>query len=561
VQSGWRKPRLVVALVITAAVLVMLRPTPSGLTHDFVNPGDPSLYVWTMSWAGHALVHHPTHILDGPIFWPHHTTLAYSDTLFPLVAPYEVLHTLTGSWEAAINLLTLLLIAGNVTATYFLAHRLVGRRDAALVAAFGFGFSGYVLAHLSHLNLLSLGLFPLGFLVLFRLLERPRVGTGLLLGVVSAAMFLVAAYYAVIWAAVVAVVLVLHAMRVRGRLGGGLVRALATTAVSAAVLAGPVAVVYVHLQHDPAFRRGPQAGAGLHPVDLVTPAGNSTVYRHVLSGGQTRNVEHHFFPAFSIAAFAALGAVVAVTGWRRARRDEIWLLVAAGAAALVLAVGDRILGHAAPLAYLRHLPGVDGVREPARFALVTLLAGDVLAALGIAWVLDHIRAAPVRAGAAALAVAMVLVELAAGTHGIRFDDRAPTLAVYRALAHEPPGAVLELPAYDVATIPGVVGEAPRMVYATLDWHPRWNGYTAFIPPGYDDQRAEFDALATDQFALATAVGLRIRYLILHTGAHNGIPQYTPEEVQAMIATLPSYAHARRIGPDWLVDLGPIHVAG
>jgi hypothetical protein len=138
---------------------------------------------------------------------------------------------------------------------------------------------------------------------------------------------------------------------------------------------------------------------------------------------------------------------------------------------------------------LEHVPGFDGVRVPARFAMIVALALAVLAGYGAAWV------SQVRLGRAILIVAAVVAVLEGtrlpfivnGAYALRdFNTpearlfrpaRAP--AVYREVAAQPSDAVLiELPLgppdFDLRA----------MFYSVVHWRPLVNGYSGFYPPHY-----------------------------------------------------------------------------
>src|SRR5205807_10036855 len=127
------------------------------------NTADPALITWILAWGSHALVTSPWTFFDANIFWPHPSTLAYSDTLLPLVPVFGVLHFITNSWSLSINIISLLLVPLNLFATYALARRITRRTDAAVLGALAFGFSAYVFAHWGHVQLQTLGLLPLAF--------------------------------------------------------------------------------------------------------------------------------------------------------------------------------------------------------------------------------------------------------------------------------------------------------------------------------------------------------------------------------------------------------------
>ena len=131
--------------------------------------------------------------------------------------------------------------------------------------------------------------------------------------------------------------------------------------------------------------------------------------------------------------------------------------------------------------------------------------------------------------------------------------------MYEALKSKPDGAVAELPIADAGVVGGPAWafvEAPRMIYSTIDWNPRFNGYSGDLP---DEYLADLRQLNTfpDPDALAAARRLRIRYVVLHLGATGGFPQLSDDAAAAMVRDLPPGARAERLGRAWLVDLGPV----
>lgn len=138
---------------------------------------------------------------------------------------------------------------------------------------------------------------------------------------------------------------------------------------------------------------------------------------------------------------------------------------------------------------LEHVPGFDGVRVPARFAMIVALALAALAGYGAAWV------SRTRLGRTILFIAAVIAVLEGtrlpfivnGAYALR-DFNAPEArlfrparapAVYREFAAQPSDAVLiELPLgppdFDLRA----------MFYSVVHWRPLVNGYSGFYPPHY-----------------------------------------------------------------------------
>lgn len=573
-SSAWPR-RLFVTVVFIAVTAVLLRPTPYDLNHTLTNMGDPAIVGWALSWNSHALATHPTGVFQAPIFWPNPDTLAYTDTLLLLAPPFALIRALGGSWELGVNLLTITLLFLSLVITYSLVRRLTARTDAAILAAVAFTYSSYSLGHYGHLHLLLLGQFSLGFLLTFKLLEEPRWQTALWLGLLNVSFCLGSLYYALAWAVCLGTVLVIRLVTRRARLGAAMWRSLVVMGL-VSLLAAPVFIPYVRLGKD----RPLVPEWGFKAGDLVTVPSGSVLYPGLdeWASGRATRFEHAFFPGFSTAALAVGGGVVLVAATVAARRrrrsadgaaaeitaadrrrNEVWLLLAAVVPTSIIALGAETHGITMPFTWLHdHVPGFGGIRIAARFAIPALLAGCALAAVGYTWIAERLRPRVAVAVATVLLAFLVLEQVGDITH-VPVDDRPRTLAVYRALHRQPDGAVAELPMESPAATDGgmqwAIVEATRMLYSTLDFHPRVNGQSGGWPDDYFDTIDAVNTFPAPR-ALAKLRKLRVRYLVLHTAPVSGFPQYTEAQAQSIVDQLPNGASARRYGDSWLVDLGP-----
>ena len=570
-DASWPR-RTLVGVLFAALLMVMLRPGWHTLSDTYPNLGDPVLLSWSISWTGHALASNPLHLFDANIFWPHHLSLAYADNLMVLLAPFALIRALGGSWALALNLVTIGLLLLSLASTYSLTRWLTGRTDAAIIAAIGYTFNAFTIAHLGHTQLMLLGFFPLAFLLLFRFLERPTLTAACALGAMNVAIALGALYYVAIYVLCFGVILVGYVIVRRRAVGRDMVRGfLVAGAIS--LLAVPILVPYYQL----GLTRPLEPDLRLQPEDLVTPAPGSFLYPGLDSraNGVPARVEHTFFPGFSTMVLAAVGVAMLIVAIVRRRGAEggatpttsdvradrqvfLALLAAAGALGIIVAIGPEARGVSMPFRYLHdHAPGFGGIRATSRLAMPGLLALAVFAGTGFASITRRWRTITAGALAAALC-GFLLLELAAPmAHTTLPTDRA-TLAVYHALSKKSGGAVVELPVVDITRQSGAdyaYVEAPRMLYSSIDWHPRFNGYSGGLP---DDYVTETQTLNTFPSAGASRLmtRLRIRYAVLHVGQYQGVPQYTEAQVAGILGKLPPGARATRHGSAWLVDLAP-----
>lgn len=563
-----RGRQLALGLLFLVLTLVMLRITPSRFTGSLpVNVGDPALVAWLMDWAGHSVVTDPAHYFNAPIYAPNTGTTAYTESLLPLAAIFGPVHALAGStsWALAFNVTLIVLVMANLAATYVLVRWLTGRADAALVAALGFAFSSFFLGHLGNPQLVAAWFLPAGFLLLFRVLIAPRLREAVALGLLTVGQVLAAAYYGILWGLTAALV-VAGWFLVRRRASWAQVRALALAGVVVLALLVPLTAPYLALQRDPAFARPLFSGGSFRWVDLLTPVGGNRVWQ-VLGARHPPFNEHIALPGLLVTVLMVVG-VLALIARRAVRTDRpgpggptdrqlaLLLLVLAGVVAAILSGGPVIAGRPAPFAFLfDHVPGWSGVRVPARLAVIAMLAVAVLA--GVGWAALTTRLRPrTRTLLTGLACLVVLAETSApiGWVALPVDDR--TLAVYRALDGRGPGNVLELPIPDPARSPDYPYiEAPRQLYATLDFHPRVNGYSGYAPPEYGR-----DVLLLMNFpapAAITRLGqLGVRWVVVHGGPADDAGQYGPASRARILTTLPSRFAVTAIGDDLLVELRP-----
>lgn len=543
----------------------MMRVSWSALTHQVADLGDPLLYGWTWSWTRHALLSNPLHLFDGNIFAPHGLTVAYSDNMLVLLPPFSVLRAVGAGWALQLNLLSLGMLTLSLAATYSLTRRIVGRTDTAIFAAIAYTFGSFTFAHQGHLQLLLLGMFPLGFLLAFRWLETRRWRDAMWFGLLNASFFLGALYYSAVWTVCVSVVLLSYIAVRRRQLDRTFWKGLLIVGVFSAT-AIPFIVPYLEVGVTrPLVREW-----GLQPRDLVTVAVGSNVYPRIdrWANGSVDRGEHSFFPGFSTELLAGFGFGALVLtrrsrGQRRAprardalppeRRLELWLLAAAGGAALVLALGPEVRGVTLPFTFFHdHVPGFKGIRVAARLAMPGLLAICVFASVALTMITARLHRR-LGTAVAVIASAVIVVELLAPVSRVTLPTDAATLAVYRELGRRGPGTVAELPIadpHDAAKWARL--EAPRMLYGSLDLHPRINGYSGSWPTDY---RRHETILNTYPAPAAVALGARlhVRFLILHVGTSAGFAQYEPAQVRTIVAGLPG-ASAHRYGNAWLVDL-------
>ncbi len=507
--------------------------------------GDPLFSSWLLGWDADRLRHGLRGFWDAPILYPSQHTVAFSEHMLGIAVFVAPVIWLTGNPILGYDVAFLLTFVLAGCGMYLLARELTGRRDAAFLAGLMFAWSPMRALHVSHLQVLAWGWMPIALWGLHRFLaswrpprtkersakalaeradlaERRRHSLATL--AVFAAAFTIQAFsnsYFIYYLTLASGFVLIYELAVSSAPSANRLRALGWLAAASALILlslGAVAWAYVAVRQQYGFRR-PYDDWSMFSANLrsyVSAPDTSRLWGVVLHGDEFP--ERQLFPGFVtlIAAAAAL--------WPgQARRRLAVLYGTLAAAALILSLGPepaawshRLLPSGPYVWLARIVPGMDGMRVPARLGVVVLLALCVLAALGVARLLEHLQPRTRTVTVVLLGAAIVAEGWAVPLRMAPFDARGRPAdrAAYRWLAQQPQGSAIELPILEWAIAPTLTYQ-----YATLSHgHPIVNGYS-----GYGSSLQEFLGGAAsplndvdrieDALHLLAAVG--VRYVLVH----------------------------------------------
>jgi len=505
-RGGWTELACVLA---AAAVLTACLTYPIALNLGRVgrvDNGDGQFSIWNVAWVARTLVADPRHVFDANIFYPHTGTLAYSEANLAAGALAVPVYWATRNPYAAHNSAVLLAFLLTAVGTYYLVRHLTRDRRGAAVAAICFAFCPFVFAHLPHIQLLMTGGLPFTMLAFHRLIERPSVGRGAVLGAVMTAAALGCGYYGV-FAILMVGFGVLVVMTMRGLwTSASLWLALVAGAIVAVALVAPAFLPYRHLQRQEGFARSLD--------DALRYSANWSAYLASSAHAHAWMLEYlprwneAVFPGFVASIFGVAGLWIA----RRVQRGEV-VVIYGGLAVIAFWAS---FGPAAGLYSVLYstLPMFAWLRAPSRFGVVVCFALSVLAGVAVSTLLrgmrDGRRARLVAAGLAAVAAAELIVPL-------RMPDVPPVENVYRMLAASPRGPVIEMPFYYPEV--GLFQHAKYMLASTSHWMPLVNGYSDFIPPDFTEHVLTIAPFPSrDAFKLLEPG--RVRYAVFHMYGYN-----------------------------------------
>ena len=468
-----------------------------------VDNGDGQFSIWNVSWVARALIRDPMHVFDANIFYPHRGTLAYSESNLGAGILAVPVYWATHNPYAAHNFVLLLALALSATGTYYLVRHLVGDRRAAAISAICFAFCPFVFAHLAHIQLeLTAGL-PFVMLAFHRLADRPSFARGAALGAAMAAQSLCCGYYGVFAILLVGYAIVVVAVMRSLWTSRAYWSAIAAAAAVAILLVTPAFLPYLALQRTTGFHRSLEESRGFSASLSAYLASSS--YAHLWMLRYLPPWREVLFPGF-------VATVLGVAGlWlgRRARRGETVMLYGG----MTILAFWASFGPAAGLytVLYKAVPGFSWLRAPARFGLLVDFGLSVLAGITVAVLLARRQRANL---AAAVVAAIVIGELAVP---FSWPKVPPVEPVYRALAAQLPGPVIEMPFFYPQV--GLFQHTKYMLASTAHWMPLVNGYSDYIPPDFYEHVMTLAPFPSRDAFRILEPG-RVRYAVFHMYGYN-----------------------------------------
>lgn len=525
--------------------------------------GDPLLNAWILGWDADRLRHGLSGLWTAPPFYPYPDTLAYSEHLLGIAIPLAPIYWLTGN---AVLLYNVALIASFTLAgsgMYLLARDLTGRRDAAVLAALAFMWCPNRAPQVTHLQVLMNGWMPIALWALHRYFATGSRRA--LAGFVAAFVLqgLSNGYFLFFLAVPVTLVVCVELRRHRARLTTHAIH-LAVAAIAIGLLIAPVASAYWRVKREQGLSRtrGDAVQFGARPSDYVRVSGQLRLWSKVLPVAAG---ERELFPGLVVTALA----LFALARGRRhddAQRElvpaRVGVPLYAGIAlmAFVLSMGPEptlsngLRFQTGPYDWLAAVvPGLDGLRVPARFASVVYVALAVLAAYGASRLLDRIGPAVVRGALVCLLGAATVAEGYMGPlplERVPSADMAGDRAAYEWLATQPRGPMIELPLGDP-------DPAVRYQFRTLIHGNRIvNGYSGYGSALQDFLRGppstELDRIG-ELLAMGRAIGLR--YVVVHGQLYGdlGIGRHVAGHIRQQVEHI---ARSRTFGAVTIFELRP-----
>jgi hypothetical protein len=498
---------LIIGYLVLA--LAVLWPLPLHFDDTIIGlAGDPLLQTWALCWNAHWLGGGVESYFDANISYPEKTTFAFHDPLFAQSLVFFPIWLVSGNPIFGYNLLILLTYVLGGWGNYLCGRALGLSALAAFSAGLLYAFCPIRLNQLVHLNILSTQWIPfcvLALLMLIRQQEGSRqqtIGFTLfsLLGILSSF------YHASAWGLLVAVICIGSLIK-RLLSWHHMIQLVCSALIIVAVLSPFVGALFrVSERYNERRSIGENIKNSAELVDYAVAAKFSLIYGPLMRwlplnpSVHRRSGEKSLFPGLVMVLLAGVGCRVVLR--RHARPESIamvessngrirgptlieWrLLLVAGILGLIFSLGPAIgwtgSGSDAllPMPYwliYEFVPGVQGLRVPARIVVVAVFVGSLMAGLG----LDHARRNNSRLAGFWLAIILLALGFSEGLAQHDWMTTIPTgdqvPEVYQDIAEMADDTVLlELPTHTEQFYP--------MYFSTYHFRKLANGRSAFIPP-------------------------------------------------------------------------------
>jgi hypothetical protein len=494
---------------LLGAALVILNTWPLSVGLDRLGRADSfdgQYGLWQAAWVAHALGSDPLNVYNANIFYPHHSTLAFSEpTLLAGVLGLPA-YLVTGSPYATHNLAVLGFFFLAFLSAYGLGRHLTGQKIPAIALGISYAFSPFMFARTAQLPMMGIFGLPLTALALHHLVESPSLRTAAGVALALLLQALACGYYTVFALLLVGFGVVYFGALPSHRGNARYWRAVAAAAVMSIVCLLPLFWPHLQLARGQGFSRPIEEAVQFAADWRAWFASSAWAHRWMLPLlGRWNEV---LFPGFIPIALGLLGAVVGLRGSGDVSGRTTTLRAITGFYILLCVLAVWLaFGPAGGLYAVLYntVPVFSFIRAAGRFGIVATLAIGALMALA----LTHLsRLSSTGRTVAIVATVLLAAELYSAPRS--FSPALEVSPVYRVLAKEARGPVVEFPMFPRR----LELNATYVLMSTSHWQPLVNGYGAFWP-------ADLQQLAAETASFPSAESLEllrkwgVRYVVVH----------------------------------------------
>lgn len=523
------KRAVLLTLLFAALTVVMAAPwSLHPASRVLLDAPDTHLFIWTLAWDAHAFVTNPLAIFDANIYYPLPNTLAYSENLIGSALIAAPIIWVTGDAMLAMNLVAMASCLLSGLGAYLLARRVGIGAIGGVVAGLVFAFAPARFFRMSQIHLVAMQWIPFALAYLHTYFETGRA-RDLRIAIAFGVLQVLCGGHGAIFLGVAGLAMALYRLVLGEPLA--LLKRVRDIGVTGGLLMVPVGLMvlpYRRVQQEMGLRRSLENWTVTPESYLASP---SHVHQWLLS--LLSDVKFHeladayLFPGILPVLLALLA--FAPGGVEQRRRHLIYFGMVAVISVLLFIDGPLSLW---PWVY--SWPGMNFIRAPSRFMILTMLCLAVLAGAGFERLAGRLTPLSQRAAAVVMSIMLLGEFTAYPFQGVNYAVPAP--AVDRWLATQPaPFVVAEVPLPN----PRNSGQFERfqtmtMLHSMLHWQKTVHGYSGFRAPFHDQLYLEMRRFP-DEISIAKLREIGVTYVVVHRAL------YSPEEwaiVEPRLAQFP-----------------------
>lgn len=504
------KRAILLTLLFAALTAIMAAPWslhPS--SRVLVDAPDTHLFIWTLAWDARAFVTNPLAIFDANIYYPLPNTLAFSENLIGSALIAAPIIWLTGDAVLAMNLVALsaCLLCG--LGAWLLARQLGIGMLGAVLAGLVFAFAPARFFRMSQIHLVAMQWIPFALAYLHAYFETKRA-RDLRLAIAFTTLQVLCGGHGAVFLLVAGTALVVYRIVLGEPLA--LVNRVRDVGIAGVALLMPVALMvlpYRRVQQEMGLRRTLENWTVTPASYLASP---SHAHQYLLSWFSDvkfhEQASAYLFPGILPVVLSIIALVPGHDG-RRSRIHMIFYGLLATLSVLLFIDGPLSLW---PWVY--SWPGMNFIRAPSRFMILTMLCLAVLAGAGFERLVARWTTVSQRAAGVVVALLMLAEFNAYPFEGVDYTVPAP--AVDRWLATQPaPFVVAEVPLPD----PRNSGRFERfqtmaMLHAMSHWQKTVHGYSGFRAPFHDQLYLDLRRFP-DETSITRLQAVGVNYVVVH----------------------------------------------
>jgi len=465
-----------VALLFIVLAIAMTWPLAPNISQAVSDPGDPFYLTWTLDWDYYATVHRLP-LFQANSFHPSKYTLAFGEHLYGIALFLFPLFAAGIAPLTIHNIAILLGFAGCGYAMYALGRWATGSIAAGIIGGIAYALVGIRFHHLPHVAYIWSMWLPLLLLALLAFVQNPDWRRAALLAAAATINGLTTLHWLAFGSvalAITAIVLAVVTGRAREKrfwlllIAAGVV----TLIVLAPFLTPYWSVSRLYGMHRAYSEALPNSSAEWR--DWLQPNYQNKLYGR-FSPGAAYGHERTLLAGIGVYLLAIIGLT--------SKRTPAWL--AALLWIVIGVLGSRGLYGLFGSILFELVPGFEGIRVPARWAMVAFAGIALFASFGMERLLRgrSTTTGIVLSSAVALALLFEMRTAPLRWYLVPTEPRP----VYDWLRTAPAaGAILELPMTQHAAY-------EYLWRATVHHRPLINGVSSYLPPDYTRLTAMYDA--------------------------------------------------------------------